>query len=100
MADDRLARIVERVHETDIPVIYANSIELGFSLYDVMLVLGQTIRQDKETSVVNQVARVMLSPQHAKVIARILAEKLAEYEQRFGPIPADPNAEIVETAEI
>ena len=31
-------------------------------------------------------SRVILSPKHAKSLARVLAQRVADYEQRFGPI--------------
>lgn len=31
-------------------------------------------------------SRIILSPKHAKSLARVLAQRVADYEQRFGPI--------------
>ena len=33
-------------------------------------------------------ARVILSPRHAKTLLHLLAERVRDYESRFGPIPA------------
>ena len=87
-------RSVERTSgEETPPVYYSNSIEIGLSVYDIMLVLGRTIRSDNEKIVINQVARVMMSPQHARVLAKLLDEKLEQYESMFGPIPASQEPE-------
>lgn len=33
-------------------------------------------------------ARTILSPKHAKALMRILQQRVADYEARYGPIPA------------
>ncbi len=35
-------------------------------------------------------ARIITSPQHAKALLRTLAENIARFERRFGPIPERP----------
>jgi hypothetical protein len=39
---------------------------------------------------VRVLSRVITSPQHAKALLRTLADNVARYEQRLGPIPERP----------
>lgn len=88
MADDSPTLV--RIPPADDAVIYTNSIEVGYSLFDFMFVLGrQTAREGNEVTV-RQTSRVMLSPQHAKVFLGLLINKVAEYEEKFGTIPGAP----------
>ena len=91
MDNESSPRTIERVGNIEIPVIYANSIEVGISLFDVTLILGTTLVATAERAVIQQTARVIVSPQHAKVLAKILNDNLADYESKFGAIPVDPD---------
>ena len=90
MADTQPSgRTITRVRNPadQIPVVYANSIEVGMSVFDVVLILGHVLEASEENITIQQLMKVALSPQHALVFSRLLAENLSQYEKLFGAIP-------------
>ncbi len=82
--------------------VYSNHIEVRSAFYDFTLTFSRVseIKQDdqgKIEPVVELMARVQLSPQHAKMFLGALASNVAKYEERFGKI-ADPPAELIESS--
>ena len=93
MADTPLSsRTITRVRNPpdQIPVVYANSIEVSLSVFDMVLTLGHVLDASEENITIHQIMKVALSPQHALVLSRLLAENLLEYQKQFGPIPEPP----------
>lgn len=89
---------VETVAEPPIPSIYANSTRLMYSIYDLRLIFSENMmRGDGAFVQVDRVA-VVMSPQHIKKLMKTVAAKLAEYEQKFGPIPEEAEADSEATA--
>jgi hypothetical protein len=78
-----------RVPDENIPNIYTNSTQLRISLHDLILTLGVAEPFGEETKP-RAVARVIMSPQHAKVLVDILQRHIQLYEATFGPIPKAP----------
>lgn len=74
----------------DIPLIYTNSVQLKMSVFDMVLDLGVVASTDPERTVVKPVARVAMSPQHAKALAAVLDAHVKAYETAFGPLPDAP----------
>ncbi len=79
-----------RVPEENIPNIYTNSTQLRISVHDLIMTLGVAEPFGEETRP-RAVARIIMSPQHAKVLTDILQKHLQLYEETFGPIPVSPN---------
>ena len=73
--------------DKDVPLIYTNGIQLKVSVYDVTLTLGVGTSVDPDRTVIKPVAQVVMSPQHAKVLASALETNVKAYEAAFGPIP-------------
>ena len=90
------ARELIRERAADAPVIYANSVNIGTSLFDISLGFGQIEESTPKRLVVTETLRVIMSPQHAKELSRLLGEQVQGYEDRFGPLPAGPVVEIQE----
>jgi hypothetical protein len=82
---------MERVDAPDIRTYYANSVDILFSVYDFALTLGQMRSRSLDSVLVEQQARLIMSPQHMKVLAKLLADKVATYEATFGTIPVQPS---------
>lgn len=80
-------RKLERVTPEDLPVVYTNSVELKLSPFDVVLLVGRVEEATKEHLVIRELVKVIMSPQHFKVLASVLSQNLAEYERQFGAIP-------------
>jgi hypothetical protein len=73
-----------------IPSFYANVVEFTTGPFDVTIDFGfKTPEQAKGMSPDwNHVARVSMSPSHAKSMAKLLIDQIASYEQNFGVIPS------------
>lgn len=69
----------------DAPAIYASSIAILASPIDIVLVLGQ-LETTPDGANMKKVATVFFSPGHAKQLAILLAQKVAEHEAQFGEI--------------
>ena len=67
--------------------IYSNSTEVRMSGWDFAFIFGQAERTTLERSIVTELVEVIMSPTHARAIARILGAHLRLYEQKHGPIP-------------
>lgn len=83
----KVVRRMERVASEEVPTIYTNNIQVKLSYFDVIFELGLIEDASPERVLVRDVAKVAMSPQHARALNNILTEKLAEYEQQFGPLP-------------
>ncbi len=81
-------RSVVGPYPDDILNIYTNSTQLRISVHDLILAFGvvEPIGKDTQT---RMVARVFMSPQHAKALSSLLQTYLGLYEETFGPIPGD-----------
>ena len=77
----------------DVPSFYANSIQVFVSFFDFTLLIGQAGFGPDEEHEMWEVARLNLSPQHAKALADVLAKRVADYESQFGPIKGVPTSE-------
>ena len=73
----------------DVPAYYTNNTRVETSRFDVRLRFGNIIETNKETNgvTVRYLADLRMSLEHAKVIAKILAEQIRTYEETFGKIP-------------
>lgn len=74
-----------RVLQEGIPTYYVNSVNLLVGTYDLTLTLRQ-VQDVTDEGVVSYstLARVVMSPQHAKVLADLLSDRVAQYERTFG----------------
>lgn len=75
----------------EVPSFYANSIQAVVSFADFTLLIGQTGFGTNGELEMREVARLNLSPQHAKLLANVLAQRVADYEKTFGPIAVTPS---------
>jgi len=70
---------------------YANSVNVAFSQWDFTLdfQLAAPPAPGAEAGAVSptSVARVVMSPTHAKVVAELLSASVQGWEQRFGALP-------------
>jgi hypothetical protein len=75
----------------EVPSFYANAIQTLVSFTDITLLIGQTGFGPDGEHEMWEVARLSLSPQHAKLLAELLTKRVADYEMTFGPIGAPPS---------
>ena len=72
---------------------YANSVQVKMSVWDFQLIFG-TMQQDSPAEVnLMNFQGVYLSPQQAKALWNVLGQNLAQYEQTFGKLALEPQAQ-------
>ena len=77
------------IAEKPVPDTYADSVMFEVSVYGVTLEFGQS--QKPRPNVQGRVphlprVRVHMSPQHAKVMAKLLVKNMRQYEEQVGTI--------------
>lgn len=89
--------LVRRVPD-NVPTFYTNSVDIMMSIYDLTFIVGQIANVLDDRITIDQIARITMSPQHAKVLSRLLTERVALYESVWGPLPEPPLASIASAA--
>lgn len=84
MADEKkIVRIDRGEKEKEIPDFYINSAFIQASLYEFMFKFGLKTDQKKDAE---SVAIIRMSPQHAKVLGKLLVKNVDAYEKDVGEI--------------
>jgi uncharacterized protein DUF3467 len=76
------------LNESDTPIYYASGLQVTVSPWDVTLKFS--VREGDQPKDVRPVANVILSPQHAWILARLLRKQVDAYEQTIGKINLPP----------
>ncbi|PSJ41031.1 DUF3467 domain-containing protein [Allosphingosinicella deserti] len=63
---------------------YANYFEVGHNAFEFLLDAGQITPESGE---IRLMSRIAVSPVHAKLLARLLARSVDQFEHAFEPIP-------------
>jgi hypothetical protein len=73
---------------------YTNNAQIEANPWDLKLVFGEIEKTEMVPGgegapkiYVEDKARIVMSPQHAKALMKALQENLAQYEAQMGPIP-------------
>ena len=79
----------------DPPLYYVNGLSILYSPYDFSFLFQRAVPSEplSESGAIEQdvVARVVMSPEHAKAMTKVLKANLESYEKENGEIPAiDP----------
>lgn len=74
--------------DDETPTYYASGLQLAMSPWDITLRF--TIREGDTPKDLRPIANVILSPQHAWVLARLLRKQIDAYEQTVGKINLPP----------
>ncbi len=73
---------------------YANSVQVRMSVWDFQMIFG-TMHQDTANEVnLKNFQAIYLSPQQAKALWNVLGHNLAQYEQTFGKLALEPQAQL------
>lgn len=75
-------------NDEQVPTYYASAFAMATSPWD--FTLRFMLREGDTPKDVRPVANVILSPQHAYIVARILRAQVDAYEQQFGKISLPP----------
>lgn len=65
--------------------LYANYFQIGYNSAEFLLDFGRHF-EDSEPRIYE---RIIMSPMHAKMLSRLLAESVSQHEAKFGPIAGD-----------
>ena len=78
----------------EVSIVYSNHANLALSNSDLILDFGlkEPLKADGTSELVTINARVVMSPQHAKVLTSKLIELIEVYEKKFGEIPAQSSS--------
>ena len=73
--------------------MYANQVQSIFTPWDLTLEFAHLVAMQTVTdgvvqtgAVAQTMQRIVMSPQHAKALARVLEMNIKNYEDQFGPI--------------
>lgn len=86
------AKPIEILAEAPVQSIYANSTRLMYGVDDFRIVFSENMMRGDFSFVQVDRVSVVMSPQHLKRLLRTLAEKVTEYEDKFGPLPEEPKS--------
>jgi hypothetical protein len=76
---------------SEVPFFYTNTVSIAMSQNDITIDFGyKTPEQAKETAeIFEKIARVSMSPSHAKHMVLVLKGLLDKYEEAIGEIPLE-----------
>jgi hypothetical protein len=77
------------LNSDDAPSYYVNATYAQLSIYDCVLLLGRREGDPvaRGPGTVRVQAKIAMSPQHMKILSRLLTDRVTFYEKNFGPIP-------------
>jgi hypothetical protein len=76
-----------RIDQQTAEGIYSNIATIMFNRFEFYVDFGRVVPGKQD---VTMHARIITSPGHAKDLARVLAQNIQQYEERFGAIPGEP----------
>ncbi|HEX9220837.1 MAG TPA: DUF3467 domain-containing protein [Gemmatimonadaceae bacterium] len=79
--------------QTRFPSVYTNATNMAFGIFDFRILFAEQRLVAINQVVTRPLLEVVMSPQHMKEFAKRMSEKVADYEQMFGPIPVDPTSD-------
>ena len=65
--------------------LYANYFQIGYNSAEFLLDFGRHFENSEQR--IHQ--RIIMTPLHARILSRLLADSISRYENKFGPIPDD-----------
>ena len=89
--------LVIREEGQEAPTIYVNNVEIRATEWDIHLSMGEVTRRSEGEMRVKELVKIYMSPQHAKVFARVLTNQVARYEEAVGTIPIEAEKLVIET---
>ena len=83
---EKTSQQVEEQKSENFVSLYANTAKVENTFFDFKIIFGQILNASEQTLVVEHLASVIMSPQHAKTFHSILTDQMKRYEEKFGPI--------------
>jgi hypothetical protein len=85
-AEEKKSQTIPVVRSEDFRYIYSNSVRIGISPWDIRLNFGALVHSENTEPINKEEVVIVMSPQHAKVLALIFLSNIQEYEETHGPI--------------
>lgn len=82
----KAGRSVKRIRAANHVSLYANNAQVEVSLFELKLSFGEMVEADEHHVTFEDKFTVILSPQHAKILAAAFMTNVANYEKQFGKI--------------
>lgn len=83
--------------ENNKPTFYTNYVGVGMSNFDFTLVMAHRLGPIENPTAPPYpeeiVCNIIMSPQHAKAFAAVLNDNIRQYEELFGTIKIEPDAD-------
>jgi hypothetical protein len=73
---------------------YANSVQVRVSVWDFQLVFGLASSESPDRVTIRNHQAIFMSPQQAKALWGVLGQNIAQYEQAFGELNLEPQAQV------
>jgi len=70
--------------------VYANQVQMANTPWDIQMVFSSFQASGNGKVAIEELATIIMSPVHAKVMAKVLITQLRAYEAQFGVIPNLP----------
>lgn len=78
----------------DFATIYINNVNFAFTPIDIQMICARTVASmDKENDYVEEIANIVMTPQHALGVLEALTIHIARYEEKHGKIKIPENLE-------
>jgi hypothetical protein len=92
---DKLTQPASSIDQIKAPLfrsLYANNTMIAMSTFDFSLIFGEITGSIEGRLQIEQHTKIIMSPLHAKVLAKIFADNVDAYEKQFGEIkvPGQP----------
>lgn len=68
------------------PILYANQVNFANTPWDIQMIFGHLRATKVGEAVIEELATVVMSPVHAKIMAQIMRTQVERYEAQFGEI--------------
>lgn len=72
--------------EQEHPTVYSNMIGIGMTPFDINLIFGEVVDSDKETVTGSPRVKILLSPEQAANLQKLLSVTMDAYTKANGPI--------------
>lgn len=82
-----VSRTPEVIFDENHSLLYANSVQIQMSLYDFNLIFGMVGGIKNGRVQIAALQTIIISPQHAKELAKVLTENVQKYEEKFMALP-------------
>jgi hypothetical protein len=69
---------------------YSNNVQMRITPFDFVLTFGDVVNIEGNVLTVEENVRIVMSPEHAKVFSKLLAENVSQFEKQIGTIVSPP----------